>query len=271
MAWGRDTAELAATEFMARAGADWTAPLDIYRVAAEAVGVGVEWTSMPEEGRLLRWADGGVLIQLNTDSPRVRQRFTLAHELAHLALLDGGRCLAPGTVRAVRAEFDSEEVFANMFAGALLMPSDWLHRRYGSCIAARRCDLHVIEDLAAHAKVSLDAAAVRLRDIGGSTATLLHWQRRGSGARARWRLLSQSGVRPWERGVVLPMPTTAPTIAAHQVWETVFIGGIPLKLNGVVHDSVPVQLLRKNDDLYALVNMPGTRPAEPRDRRLAAV
>lgn len=80
-------------------------------------------------GMLLREPDR-VIIGVNTSHAPVRQRFTIAHELGHL-VLHRGRALILDT--PVRVNFrdrtsslatDREEMEANRFAAALLMPAD---------------------------------------------------------------------------------------------------------------------------------------------------
>lgn len=116
-------------------------------------------------------------VLINSDKPRVRRRFTIAHELGHLALghLHGGEVVIDETVRAG----SPPEREANAFAAGLLMPEagvvgGWkrLERRLGE----RPSTIDWIVWLAASFGVSDQAAAYRLvnlgriREAGGTTA-----------------------------------------------------------------------------------------------------
>jgi hypothetical protein len=73
--------------------------------------------NLPFEGGLFRLADGELVIKLNPQSPFVRKRFTLAHEIAHLLLK---------TVPALRCRRRSDaalERTCDMIAAELLMPT----------------------------------------------------------------------------------------------------------------------------------------------------
>jgi Zn-dependent peptidase ImmA (M78 family) len=95
--------------------------------------------------------NGTQLIAVNSSHPPVRQRFTMAHELGH-ALLHRGEGIHMDQAFKLRlrasanAPVDRDEVDANRFAAALLMPEhdirqlvakhgldlhdDWLTRRW---------------------------------------------------------------------------------------------------------------------------------------------
>lgn len=110
---------------------------------------------------------GAAYVLINSDKPRVRRRFTIAHELGHLALghLYGGQVVVDETVRA-RSPRERE---ANAFAAGLLMPKagvlgSWqrLQRRLGE----RPSPIDWIVWLAASFGVSEQAAAYRLVNLG---------------------------------------------------------------------------------------------------------
>ena len=72
---------------------------------------------LPFEGGLVRLSHGELVIKLNAQSPFVRQRFTLAHEVAHLLLR---------TEPAFRGNRKSDvclERACDVIAAELLMPS----------------------------------------------------------------------------------------------------------------------------------------------------
>lgn len=96
-----------------------------------AVAEGIQVIRSPAEGTesgfLLRDNDH-ILIGLNSRQHPRRQRFTIAHELGHLQLHQGRPLIVDHAVRINKrdkvssAATDREEIEANAFAAALLMP-----------------------------------------------------------------------------------------------------------------------------------------------------
>jgi Zn-dependent peptidase ImmA (M78 family) len=84
------------------------------------------------------------VIQLATGQARVRQRFSLAHEIGHHLL--GHR----------HGESELAERQANIFAGALLVPPTWLRRDVTSGMTA--------EALATRYDVSREVIFIALKD-----------------------------------------------------------------------------------------------------------
>lgn len=120
---------------------------------------------------------GAPYILINSDKPRVRRRFTIAHELGHLALghLCGGQAIVDETVGGKSLE----EKQANAFAAGLLMPVDGVKgavKRLRSRLGDPPNPLDWVVWLAASFGVSEQAAAYRLinlrlvRAIGGTSA-----------------------------------------------------------------------------------------------------
>jgi len=73
---------------------------------------------LPFEGGLFQLPDGELVIKLNSESPFVRKRFTLAHEIAHLLL---------NTVPAHRSTSRTDEALertCDLIAAELLMPAE---------------------------------------------------------------------------------------------------------------------------------------------------
>mgnify|MGYP002757522574 FL=1 len=106
------------------------------------------------------WDNRGAFIVVNSHDSAVRQRFTIAHELGHFydtyrrklprAKKDRGSLASKGT--------DIEEVYANRFAAALLMPAK-----------AVRAKFNVVPDVGALARifnVSEQAMSNRLHNLG---------------------------------------------------------------------------------------------------------
>jgi Zn-dependent peptidase ImmA (M78 family) len=130
-----------------------------------------------ESGFILR--DGRqTIIGVNTLTSRRRQRFTIAHEVGHLLLHEGRPLIVDHSVRVnLRDEVsamasDVEEIQANAFAAALLMPREFLLERLGlyvtkvqnSAKSLSREDL--IGQLGREFDVSAEAMGYRLINLG---------------------------------------------------------------------------------------------------------
>jgi len=137
---------------------------------AESQGAVVLYQKMARDvsGVLLREGQQRV-IGVNKDHAVVRQRFTIAHELGHLEL-HRGRPLILDT--AVRVDFrdtvsglatDREEVEANRFAAALLMPHHMITRALED--APVRDPDELVAHLATRFNVSAAAMANRLTNL----------------------------------------------------------------------------------------------------------
>jgi Zn-dependent peptidase ImmA (M78 family) len=130
-----------------------------------------------ESGFILR-GDGQVIIGVNTRTSRKRQRFTIAHELGHLKMHEG-KLIVDHSVRVDRRDdvssigTDKEEIEANAFGAALLMPQNFVidHvRQFASqqfrdpVIPLQREAL--IAQLARDFDVSAEAMGFRLINLG---------------------------------------------------------------------------------------------------------
>jgi uncharacterized protein DUF955 len=133
---------------------------------ADKLGVtGIIKERLPFDGGV--FGDGqGLKIKLNSVSPWTRQRFTFAHELAHL-ILDPGK--ATSARRCVVSS--GLERACDAVASELLMPLDEVGR-----LTARQGSVDVLVSLARHFGVSLQAAAVRVKEIAGWEESIGFWK-----------------------------------------------------------------------------------------------
>ena len=147
-------------------------PVPVHRIARHvgAVIVRVPAGGREIDGFLLR-EDGRVVIGVNQDQAKVRQRFTIAHELGHLRLHEGSPVHVDSGFRvrlrdAVSSQgTNQEEIEANRFAAELLMPVAFLARE----LEHRAFDLadgSQLTDLARLFGVSAQALAIRLGALG---------------------------------------------------------------------------------------------------------
>jgi Zn-dependent peptidase ImmA (M78 family) len=145
-------------------------PVDLNRIAKH-LGVRVQRTDLGAEcsGALVRTADGAVIGVHWAHHPN-RQRFSLAHELGHFCLHQGGTYIDKDvTVRFRDEESGSgtnvEERQANQFAAALLMPTPWVRRAFQASPFAFGDD-SALSQLAEAFQVSTQAMSIRLADLG---------------------------------------------------------------------------------------------------------
>jgi Zn-dependent peptidase ImmA (M78 family) len=142
-------------------------PVNVERIA-RAKGVKVEFAPFDDELSGMAFIKDGVpAIGINSLHHPNRQRFTLAHELAHILLhsteLEKAVHVDKGSLRRDRVSAtgtDMLEIAANAFAAELLMPEELL-----SAALDEKLDLEdpkVLETLANKFRVSITALQHRL-------------------------------------------------------------------------------------------------------------
>jgi Zn-dependent peptidase ImmA (M78 family) len=145
---------------------------------AERFGVRVRFAPLPQgiAGRIAR--DGeGYRIDLQRSDSRARQRFTLAHELGHLAFA----AARPSLPREIGIAYEvanihrREEALCDRLAAELLMPATIFRRR----AKVIQPSFNSIISLAQEFDVSITAAMGRTQALGGWSMGTRSW-RRGS-------------------------------------------------------------------------------------------
>jgi Zn-dependent peptidase ImmA (M78 family) len=165
----------AAAANMLKSGAITTPPVPVERLARD-LGALVSYQPFDTEdisGLLYRSEGAAPVIGVNSSNSRLRQRFTIAHELGHLLLHEGNGLMIE---RLVRVNFrnatsgtatDAEESDANRFAAELLMPEDLLRRALEALLAGRSLsDVDLVKRLARRFEVSEQAMTYRLATLG---------------------------------------------------------------------------------------------------------
>lgn len=148
-------------------------PVPVERMAqAEGIQIVRSKGGEQESGFLLR-NDNRTIIGLNDDNAPVRQRFTIAHELGHWKLHKGRPLIVDHTVRINKrdgvssAATDHEEIAANAFAAALLMPLPMISAAIKHCLELGvNTQQHLIDHLAKQFDVSTLALQIRLVNLG---------------------------------------------------------------------------------------------------------
>jgi Zn-dependent peptidase ImmA (M78 family) len=168
--------EMAATRVLAAAGIA-VPPVPVKELAEQLGARVLEEPLDPGVSGMLYRQDGGLnVIAVNRSHPLVRQRFSIAHEIGHLHLHPGRPVIVDHLVRGrvnMRDERSSlatsrEEIEANSFAAALLLPAEWIEadiegRDEG---AAGK----IILSLAKRYHVSTQAMELRLINLGYRSA-----------------------------------------------------------------------------------------------------
>ena len=122
--------EKKASRLLAKVGVS-TPPVPVEQVA-DCLGIKIESTDLGEDcsGVLVRHRTRAV-IGVNWAHHYNRRRFSIAHEIGHFVLHEGDTYIDKGyrvNFRALEAGSGTkrEEVEANAFAAALLMPAEWV-------------------------------------------------------------------------------------------------------------------------------------------------
>ncbi len=140
---------------------------------AKRYGLQIRFQALQSDlsGFLYREQEDGV-IGVNSIHARVRQRFTIAHELGHFLLHQND---ALHIDRAVLAKFrsnlskqgiDVDEMEANLFAAEILMPRDLIAREFERSEPIDILDEDFIVQLAHRYNVSIQALFLRLMNLG---------------------------------------------------------------------------------------------------------
>jgi Zn-dependent peptidase ImmA (M78 family) len=123
----RDAANLLRNSWWITDAHDLPIPVDPIDLA-RGLGILVTTVGLPSDqsGSIEMRPDGSVEIRLNQWDHENRRRFTCAHEIGHYLRRKGDRSVRTFTdYRSTLAGLgvDSEEIYANQFAAALLMPA----------------------------------------------------------------------------------------------------------------------------------------------------
>jgi Zn-dependent peptidase ImmA (M78 family) len=168
----RRAAEAEAERVLRESGHLGDIPIDIENVArSRGAQVIRERLDRDVSGLLFRDGDS-VVIGVNDLHAARRQRFTVAHEVAHL-VLHKGRPLVLDHVRVnfrdktSSAATDYEEIEANQFAAAILMPAALVEREAKRLLQdPSATDASIVPLLAQGFEVSDQAMEIRLTNLG---------------------------------------------------------------------------------------------------------
>lgn len=177
------------------AGVGNRVPVDLGRILRTFRIDGPYSIDSPLDGQLRMNVEPPVLL-VNENHTETRQRFTIAHELGHFVFRSG--FFPDSAVRPLVRRFRSEEHFCDSFAGALLLPADWLKTALPSAQVSRSEQLSALVRVADESRVSLSSALVRLRQLHRWRTSLLEWRV----AQSRWHYEWDRGLHPSDYGRV---------------------------------------------------------------------
>jgi Zn-dependent peptidase ImmA (M78 family) len=129
---------------------------------ALALGLKLTYEDLPDDvsGKIERDEADGFVVTVNRNHPLVRQRFTIAHEIAHFVLhrdLIGDGVVDDGLYRS-RTLSSAVERQANRYAADILMPWWQVTSRY-------RDGQRTAKEMAATFCVSVAVAEIRLKEL----------------------------------------------------------------------------------------------------------
>jgi Zn-dependent peptidase ImmA (M78 family) len=141
--------------------ADLTIPVSPDELA-KALGIKVEYVALPsdESGKITMADEQSPVITINRNDTKNRQRFTCAHEIGHYIRnreLERSENSVDYRSTLAGIGIDSDEIFANQFAAALLMPAIEVKRVYDAGWDVDR--------LARHFVTSTLAMELRLKNL----------------------------------------------------------------------------------------------------------
>lgn len=140
-------------------GIDNPADIDLEAIAFDLGAVVKQRPLKGCDARLVR-SDDSAIISINCDSHPLRQRFSIAHELAHL-IEDRGRTgfiCAKEDIAPQNSEAKSLEALANNFASQLILPS----YLFVPHVVGKPISFNTAEKVAREFKSSVSAAAIKL-------------------------------------------------------------------------------------------------------------
>jgi Zn-dependent peptidase ImmA (M78 family) len=156
------------------------APIPVEAIA-QRVGLNVVFQDLPRDTSavIIRTSDGHRVIAVNASHSLTRQRFSIAHEIAHALLHLPADPPASGDAvvdKPIEVLFrdgiaamgvDKREIEANAFAGELLMPAKGLRERFRELlqVSSRKATEALVRELAADYEVSTQAMGYRLANL----------------------------------------------------------------------------------------------------------
>lgn len=138
-----------------------TSPLNVTELS-RALGITIRFEPLPDDDSGMLFKDkktGGWIMRVNSLHHPHRQRFTIAHEIAHRIRHAANQDVFEDKAFFRNGETNWMEAEANTFAAAILMPENEFNR-------AIQSGLTKVEDLAGFFQVSSMAVRIRAKVLG---------------------------------------------------------------------------------------------------------
>lgn len=166
-----DTRKLSPVKILDALGVTAPEEIDVEAIAHHFGATVIPQRLHGSAARILGLGDRA-FITVDSDSPRARQRFSVAHELGHWMIDRGKLSGFVCTEKNFLADWsgDSPERRANRFAADLLMPSSL----FAPAARNREMTLDTVRDLCAKFETSLTATAIRLVENGSFPAMVVY-------------------------------------------------------------------------------------------------
>src|SRR5882672_2854123 len=194
--------------------------------------------AMKEDGVLYALDANRLAVDLKGSNSEARDRFTCAHEIGHTFFIDRDSehwfrslRIADGEVERPAESNAFEERFCNIFAGELLLPTDYLRPKlFRSNISWRS-----IFEIRDETRNSLTACAVRSVQSSLSRALLISWQTlncdiRGADFRVNWQMASSAVKSKVEVAAPLERSQLLFKVLTAQTRESIIVGQLELPL-----------------------------------------
>ena len=165
--------ERAAERLLERFGLD-EPPIPVDDLA-EMLGARLVFEPLQGDVSGMLYRDGGPpVIGINSNHAETRRRFSIAHEIGHLRLHRGREMIVDHLYtpridfrdETARLAVDDDEIEANGFAAALLMPSALVFRAVRQELDRTTNDERILASLAKRFGVSKQAMSYRLMNLG---------------------------------------------------------------------------------------------------------
>ena len=169
----------AARRLLDRAGVEASAPVGLLALARDMGITGIQYLREGPDGVLVRH-ETGYVIGVNAEKSATRQRFTIAHEIAH-RLVTQAFLTGNARIEARQTNFSKShppnyyiERLCNIAASELLLPEFLLQK---DDLVGTNPSLDTLWKIAQSYRVSLEATGIRLIEGGWWNAVLTQWTR----------------------------------------------------------------------------------------------
>jgi hypothetical protein len=213
-------------------------PVDLKAFLSARSILQTQKVAMKEDGILYALDESRLAVDLKGSNSEARDRFTCAHEIGHTFFIDResehwfrSLRISDGEVERPAESNSFEERFCNIFAGELLLPTDYLRPKLFRSHISWRSIFEVRDET----KNSLTSCAVRSVQASLSRVLLISWQpfnvdSRGADFRANWQMSSPAVktraevTAPLERNALLFKVLTS------QTRDSIIVGQLELPL-----------------------------------------